>query len=259
MKIVVEFIEYELFTSFQRYIISILPIHSEYPGSLCIWQVFQIQFPRTTKSPLERKNFISPFFPPFIFAYKITSTSCSKRPSKKSVTENSAKTSSLSSLPPHIIDTPPSPFRKKLRSTFPPSPLEFVYSFLRKRARGREGRDRSALRREFKCRCKRFWNSKNRESVLNTQGKLEFYARFNPGSSEKGPERWMRDVWRRKCIVISKRLKLMRRVRGLFGDSVLFLIRKVEREFYRWSRILWIYLRERFLRKIWVEKFRLNW
>lgn len=35
------------------------------------------------------------------------STSCSKRPSKKSVTENSAKTSSLSSLPPHIIDTPP--------------------------------------------------------------------------------------------------------------------------------------------------------
>lgn len=161
------------------------------------------------------------------------STSCSKRPSKKSVTENSAKTSSLSSLPPHIIDTPPSPFRKKLRSTFPPSPLEFVYSFLRKRARGREGRDRSALRREFKCRCKRFWNSKNRESVLNTQGKLEFYARFNPGSSEKGPERWMRDVWRRKCIVISKRLKLMRRVRGLFGDSLLFLIRKVEREFYR--------------------------
>lgn len=106
LKIVVEFIEYELFTSFQRYIISILPIHSEYPGSLCIWQVFQIQFPRTTKSPLERKNFISPFFPPFIFAYKITSTSCSKRPSKKSVTENSAKTSSLSSLPPHIIDTP---------------------------------------------------------------------------------------------------------------------------------------------------------
>lgn len=31
----------------------------------------------------------------------------------------------------------------------------------------------------------------------------------------------------------SKRLKLMRRVRVLFGDSFLFLIRKLEREFYR--------------------------
>lgn len=36
--------------------------------------------------------------------------------------------------------------------------------------------------------CKRFWNSKNRESVLNAGGKLEFYARFTRGSSEKRAE-----------------------------------------------------------------------
>lgn len=56
--------------------------------------------------------------------------------------------------------------------------------------------------------CKRFWNSKNRESVLNTEGKLEFHARFAPGSSEKRSE-VSRDAnrsqmgRRRGCTVIS--------------------------------------------------------
>lgn len=56
--------------------------------------------------------------------------------------------------------------------------------------------------------CKRFWNSKNRESVLNTEGKLEFHARFAPGSSEKRSE-VSRDAnrsqmgGRRGCTVIS--------------------------------------------------------
>lgn len=75
--------------------------------------------------------------------------------------------------------------------------------------------------------CKRFWNSKNRESVLNTEGKLEFHARFAPGSSEKRSEVGAR------CLETQIVLRW-----GGGGDVLLF--RSIDEESWRFRSLVFL-------------------
>lgn len=127
-------------------------IHYEYIYPVhFVLDKFSNSISSTTKSPRTKK-----FYSPRLFLHARSSlppVAVRHRVKKSVERENSAKNPSiLFSFHPlsflRIIDTPPSS-RKASINVFRllrPSPLEFVYSFLRKRARGREGSIRFALR-----------------------------------------------------------------------------------------------------------------
>lgn len=123
------------------------PIHYEYIYPVhFVLDKFSNSISSTIKSS-RTKKFYSPRL--FLHARSLLPPVAVRHRVKKSVErENSAKNPSILFSFLRIIDTLPSS-RKASINVFRllrPSPLEFVYSFLRKRARRREGSIRFALR-----------------------------------------------------------------------------------------------------------------
>lgn len=219
----------------------------------------------TTKSS-RTKKFYSPFFPRlFLHARSLLPPVAVRHRVKKSVErENSAKNPSIFfSFHPlfflRIIDTPP--VREKLRSTFSgffDHSLSNSFTVSCGNARV-EGRDRSALRCEFKCRLIR----------VNVSGIRKIGNRFlMPG--ENSSFTLVSPVDRRRKEQSCLETQILNRMgrskycyfigRDWWGEFEIYFV-PLFFFFFRKRillRILWIYSRERFLRKIW-ENLGLIW
>lgn len=179
---------------------------------------------------------------------------------KKSVErENSAKNPSI--FFPSFVSSIHSPVREKLRSTFSgffDHPLSSSFTVSCGNARV-EGRDRSALRCEFKCRLIR----------VNVSGIRKIGNRFlMPG--ENSSFTLVSPVDRRRKEQSCLETQILNRMRMGRSKYCYFIGRDWWGEFEIYFvpcfffrkgillRILWIYSRERFLRKIW-ENLGLIW
>lgn len=232
------------------------PIHYEYIYiyPLCTWQVFKFNFLDQVSS----KKFYSPRL--FLHARSPLPPVAVRHRVKKSVErENSAKNPSI--LFPSFVSSIHSPVREKLRSTFSgffDHPLSSSFTVSCGNARV-EGRDRSALRCEFKCRLIR----------VNVSGIRKIGNRFlMPG--ENSSFTLVSPVDRRRKEQSCLETQILNRMgrskycyfigRDWWGEFEIYFV-PLFFFFFRKRillRILWIYSRERFLRKIW-ENLGLIW